>query len=102
MARSRFVYDPHTLRSVVFEESNERSTKRRKARKAVSAELVSRRDIVLENDDEQYVYSISPYGFVLIEFLQVHPRAQLQRGRQDPKVHSFNPLAQVQKDRSLA
>ncbi|KAG8692034.1 hypothetical protein FRC11_007000 [Ceratobasidium sp. 423] len=56
---SGFVYDPHALRSVVFEESNERSTKRLKSRpKPGDEDLVSRRDIVLENDDEQYILSL--------------------------------------------
>jgi len=57
-----FVYDPHTLRSVVFEESNERSTKRRKSKPASDnerKEVVYRRDIVLENDDEQYILALN-------------------------------------------
>lgn len=53
---SGFVYDPHALRSVVFEESNERSTKRLKSN-AVSSDV--RRDIVLENDDEQYILTLN-------------------------------------------
>ncbi|CAE6482081.1 unnamed protein product [Rhizoctonia solani] len=56
---SGFVYDPHALRSVVFEESNERSTKRLKSKpKPGDEDVASRRDIVLENDDEQYVLSL--------------------------------------------
>ncbi|KAB5594951.1 hypothetical protein CTheo_1584 [Ceratobasidium theobromae] len=49
---SGFVYDPHALRSVVFQESNERSTKRLKP----GAE---QRDILLENDDEQYILTLN-------------------------------------------
>ncbi|KAH7335318.1 hypothetical protein B0J17DRAFT_71019 [Rhizoctonia solani] len=60
---SGFVYDPHALRSVVFEESNERSTKRLKSKpKQPDDEDKSescRRDIVLENDDEQYILSLN-------------------------------------------
>ncbi|CAE7224392.1 unnamed protein product [Rhizoctonia solani] len=57
---SGFVYDPHALRSVVFEESNERSTKRLKSKPKPDDEdkSVCRRDIVLENDDEQYILSL--------------------------------------------
>ncbi|CAE6488725.1 unnamed protein product [Rhizoctonia solani] len=60
---SGFVYDPHALRSVVFEESNERSTKRLKSKAKLPGEedttVVCRRDIVLENDDEQYILSLN-------------------------------------------
>ncbi|CAE6417469.1 unnamed protein product [Rhizoctonia solani] len=62
---SGFVYDPRALRSVVFEESNERSTKRLKSRSgqqgdenSTSGVSITRRDIVLENDDEQYILSL--------------------------------------------
>ncbi|KDN42835.1 hypothetical protein RSAG8_06589, partial [Rhizoctonia solani AG-8 WAC10335] len=59
---SGFVYDPHALRSVVFEESNERSTKRLKSKPKLPGDgdmsVVCRRDIVLENDDEQYILSL--------------------------------------------
>ncbi|KAF8757759.1 hypothetical protein RHS01_03293 [Rhizoctonia solani] len=59
---SGFVYDPHALRSVVFEESNERSTKRLKSKLGQQGDennSISRRDIVLENDDEQYILSLN-------------------------------------------
>ncbi|KAG9127439.1 hypothetical protein FRC07_013884 [Ceratobasidium sp. 392] len=56
-ASSGFVYDPHTLRSVVFEESNERSTKRLRTKDG-SEKSDARRDIVLENDDEQYILTL--------------------------------------------
>ncbi|KAL5633259.1 hypothetical protein ACGC1H_003677 [Rhizoctonia solani] len=60
---SGFVYDPHALRSVVFEESNERSTKRLKSKSKQPNEedqtVICRRDIVLENDDEQYILSLN-------------------------------------------
>ncbi|KAG8744181.1 hypothetical protein FRC10_010647 [Ceratobasidium sp. 414] len=55
---SGFVYEPHTLRSVVFEESNERSTKRFKSKDSSNDRLNCRRDIVLENDDEQYILAL--------------------------------------------
>ncbi|KAG9097116.1 hypothetical protein FS749_007023 [Ceratobasidium sp. UAMH 11750] len=57
-ASSGFVYEPHTLRSVVFEESNERSTKRLRTKDSSDDRLSRRRDIVLENDDEQYILAL--------------------------------------------
>ncbi|QRV74073.1 hypothetical protein RhiJN_02087 [Ceratobasidium sp. AG-Ba] len=56
---SGFVYDPHTLRSVVFEESNERSTKRFKSKEKDTSKP-PKRDIILENDDEHYILALKP------------------------------------------